>query len=79
MSKFVVEPGELVPVDEVGPPRTPGQLFMDLGVYCASDAVRREALAEWLGENEPIPILRMGLEYAGLIDANGRPMPAAAA
>jgi hypothetical protein len=77
MSKFVAEPGELVPVDEVGSPRTPGQLFMDLGVYCDSDAARREALVGWLGENEPIPILRVGLEYAGLIDADGRPLDAA--
>ncbi len=79
MSKFVTEPGELVPVDELGPPRSPGQLFMDLGVYCEADAVQRKALAEWLRENEPIPIMRMALEVEGYTDADGRLIPAAAA
>lgn len=79
MSKFITEPGEFVLDSEIGPPCTPGQLFADLGVYCESDAVQRAALAEWLRENEPIPLLRIGLEYAGLIDAEGRPIPAEAA
>jgi hypothetical protein len=79
MSKFITEPGELVPVSEIGPPRTPDQLFYRLGVYCESEAVQREALAEWLRDNEPIPIMRVVLEYDGYVDAEGRLIPAAAA
>lgn len=52
-----------------------GQLFSRLGVFCESDAVRQEALAEWLRENEPVPNLRLALEFRGLIDDEGRAVP----
>lgn len=74
MSKFVTEPGELLPERELGPPRTPCQLFTRLGVFGESDDVWRSALAEWLTENEPVPWLRMALEFRGFIDADGRPL-----
>lgn len=75
MSKFVTEPGEMVLAGEAGPPLTPCQLFMDLGVFGESDAVWRTELAEWLRDNEPVPILRMALEFRGLIDTNGNAIP----
>lgn len=79
MSKFITEPGELIPVSEAGPPKTPGHLFGDLGVFGESDAAKRTALAEWLRSNEPVPNLRMALEFRGFIDADGRPLDAAQA
>lgn len=74
MSKFVTEPGELVPVSEAGPPSTPGGLFADLGVFGESMEVKRVAVHAWLAENEPVPWLRMALEFRGFIDADGRPL-----
>jgi hypothetical protein len=76
MSKFITEPGELIPVSEAGPPQTPGGLFSDLGVFGRSDAAKRTALAEWLRSNKPVPNLRMALEFRGFIDAEGRPLGA---
>lgn len=77
MSKFVTEPGELVLTSELGPPQTPGQVFSRLGVFGESDVAKRVALAEWLADNEPVPNLRMALEFRGFIDADGRPLDAA--
>jgi hypothetical protein len=77
MSKFITEPGEMIPLSEAGPPQTPGGLFSDLGVFGESDAAKRTALAEWLRSNEPVPNLRMALEFRGFIDADGRPLDAA--
>jgi hypothetical protein len=74
MSKFVTEPGELVPVSEAGPPSTPGGLFAELGVFGEPEPVRRAAAHAWLAENEPVPWLRLGLEHCGFIDADGRPL-----
>jgi hypothetical protein len=74
MSKFITEPGELVPESELGPPSTPGGLFTDLGVFGESMETKRAAVHAWLAESEPVPWLRMGLEHGGFIDADGRPL-----
>lgn len=64
MSKFT----EDLHLVEVGsPPTSPSQLLRDLGVWTAAKGDQSAAVAKWLEDHEPVPVLRMGLEYWGLL------------
>lgn len=72
MSKFV-DGVTFTEEHKVGPPGTPAALFTDLGIWDESEHVQRAAVHDWLANNEPVPWLRMALEFRGFIDADGRP------
>lgn len=65
MSRFVSQPGELVPVDEFVP-YTVQQLESLLHVRDEPEDVRRAAIEEWLETNEPTPRLRWQLGEHGI-------------
>lgn len=64
MSKFT----ENLSLAEIGaPPKSATQLLTQLGVREQPKAAQRDAVAAWLQDHEPVPVLRMGLEYWGLL------------
>lgn len=69
MSRFT-DDLHLVPGDS--PPTTPSGLFLDMGVFTASRAEQQAAVDEWLKHNEPLPFLRLSLEYRGFIPKRPR-------
>lgn len=69
MAKFnrFIDGVEFIPLDSDWTPYTPSQLLAKLGVRDAPKRHQREAVADWLGENQPTTFLRMCLEDDGLI------------
>lgn len=60
MSKFT---DDLHLVEIGSPPTSPSQLLRDLGVRKAPKADQQAAVEAWLQEHDPVPVLRLGLEY----------------
>lgn len=69
MNKFI-DDVRVVFTDELGPPRTPGQLLSRLHLHGQPREVQRAAVAKWLESNEPADVMSMGLEIYGLVDSS---------
>lgn len=67
MSRFTEDPFA-IPIEVEWNPRSPAQLLSQLGMSGKPKDVQREAVAEWLERNEPLPFLLMGLEAAHLVE-----------
>jgi hypothetical protein len=72
---------EFISPDSDRTPYTPSQLLAKLGVRDAPKQRRRHAVASWLEDNEPTPLLRRFLADDGLIEsaAAGKTPPRSAA
>lgn len=68
MSKFT---HDLKLVEVGAPPKSTSQLLGQLDMHGKPATVQRAAVAAWLEDHEPVPILRLSLEYCGLLPGGG--------
>lgn len=67
-----MEPGEVLrPGNEV-PVLSTRDLLVVLGVHRASEEAKRAAVAQWLSEHDPEPLLRAALERSGYLPETPR-------
>jgi hypothetical protein len=70
--RFAMEPGEVRrPGDQV-PVLSTRDLLIVLGVHRASEEAKRAAVAEWLSDHDPEPLLRAALERSGYLSGSPR-------